>query len=92
MSVTMTTSRINIYIFNIECNNNRDYFQAPETIKTLSISMWYFSVALGNLIVIIVNKILVFEKKVMFFFLPRLRCTQPATPRAQLNIYLFFFS
>lgn len=30
--------------------------------------MWYFSVALGNLIVIIFNKTVVFEKKVMNSF------------------------
>lgn len=41
-------------------------FQAPETMKTVSISMWYFSVALGNLIVIFINKMIVFEKKVIY--------------------------
>lgn len=40
--------------------------------KTVSISMWYFSVALGNLIVIFVHKTIAFKKQVisndLFFF------------------------
>lgn len=38
--------------------------QTPESMKTVSISMWYFCVALGNLIVIFINKFVAFEKKV----------------------------
>ena len=40
------------------------FFQTPESMKTVSISMWYFCVALGNLIVIFINKFVAFEKKV----------------------------
>lgn len=50
---------INIYLYRYT------FFQAPETMKTVSISMWYFSVALGNFIVIFVNATVTFKKKVI---------------------------
>ncbi|VVC43840.1 Proton-dependent oligopeptide transporter family [Cinara cedri] len=45
------------------------FSEAPETMKTVSISMWYFSVALGNLTVICINKMILFEKKSHMFFM-----------------------
>ncbi|XP_050422571.1 solute carrier family 15 member 2-like, partial [Adelges cooleyi] len=45
------------------------FSEAPETMKTVSLSMWYFSVALGNLMVIFFNHFaVVFNKKSDIFF------------------------
>ncbi|XP_050054253.1 peptide transporter family 1-like isoform X4 [Aphis gossypii] len=41
------------------------FSETPESMKTVSISMWYFCVALGNLTVICINKFIAFEKKVV---------------------------
>ncbi|CAH1711316.1 unnamed protein product [Aphis gossypii] len=48
---------------------NQIFFQTPESMKTVSISMWYFCVALGNLTVICINKFIAFEKKSNMFFM-----------------------
>ncbi|CAI6345113.1 unnamed protein product [Macrosiphum euphorbiae] len=45
------------------------FSETPESMKTVSISMWYFCVALGNLIVIFINKFVAFEKKSNMFFM-----------------------
>ncbi|XP_025415778.1 solute carrier family 15 member 2-like [Sipha flava] len=45
------------------------FSEAPDSMKTVSISMWYFSVALGNLFVIFINKTVLFEKKSYMFFM-----------------------
>ncbi|KAE9545482.1 hypothetical protein AGLY_001025, partial [Aphis glycines] len=45
------------------------FSETPESMKTVSISMWYFCVALGNLTVICINKFIAFEKKSNMFFM-----------------------
>ncbi|XP_060836269.1 peptide transporter family 1-like [Rhopalosiphum padi] len=45
------------------------FSETPESMKTVSISMWYFCVALGNLTVIFINKFVTFEKKSNMFFM-----------------------
>ncbi|XP_050542634.1 solute carrier family 15 member 1-like [Daktulosphaira vitifoliae] len=45
------------------------FSEAPESMKTVSLSMWYLSVALGNLIVIFFNHTILFDNKSTEFFM-----------------------
>ncbi|XP_031767191.2 solute carrier family 15 member 1-like [Galleria mellonella] len=45
------------------------FTQAPKTMKTITIAVWYVSVAFGNLIVILVAQIKVFESRATEFFI-----------------------
>lgn len=41
------------------------FLQAPKSMKTVTIAAWYMSVAIGNLIVILVAQTKIFESRVI---------------------------